>query len=419
MRILMLAQFYPPVIGGEERHVRNLSIDLVRRGHEVTVVTTGQPGGQAAQFEDGVKIYRLRGTVQRTSVLFWSSEHRQVPPFPDPELLLGLHQIVRREKPDVVHAHNWMVHSYLPLKRLYGAPLILTLHDFSLVCAKKSALRQGALCSGPAVSKCLVCATQHYGVFKGSITAIGNWASCALEKKRVDAFIAVSKAVAEGNHLAKLGVPFAVIPNFVPDNIAALGPDGNGAAASLPDTGYILFVGDLSQNKGISVLLEAYAALQNAPPLVLIGRRCATTPAALPPGVSMYHDWPHNAILHAWSRCLFGILPSICPDACPTVIMEAMASGKAVVATDIGGSPDLVDHGYTGLLAVPGSAQSLASAMRELIGDPGLRQNMGSAALTKVEAHKAKAVVSRIEHLYKQLLSPCAKSVFEEAQNAA
>lgn len=99
--------------------------------------------------------------------------------------------------------------------------------------------------------------------------------------------------------------------------------------------------------------------------------------------------------------------------------MEAMASGKAVVATDIGGSPDLVDHGYTGLLAVPGSAQSLASAMRELIGDPGLRQNMGSAALTKVEAHKAKAVVSRIEHLYKQLLSPCAKSVFEEAQNAA
>ncbi len=418
MRVLMLAQFYPPVLGGEERHVRNLSIDLACRGHEVTVVTTGRPGVQTGHFEDGVKIYRLRGTVQRTSVLFWSSEHRQVPPFPDPEVLFGLHQIVRREKPDVVHAHNWMIHSYLPLKRWSGAPLVLTLHDFSLVCAKKQAMYQGEACGGPAFRKCLTCAMQHYGVVKGSVTAFANWASSAIEKKRVDAFIAVSKAVAAGNHLAKLSVPFAVIPNFVPDDIASLGPDGNGIAASLPGTGYILFVGDLSQNKGVSVLLEAYAALKNAPPLVLIGRRCATTPAALPPGVSMYHDWPHNAIMHAWSRCLFGILPSICPDACPTVIMEAMACGKAVIATDIGGSRDLVDHGYTGLLTVPGSAQSLALAMRELIKDPRLRQNMGYAGLTKVETLKAKAVVPRIERLYEHLLPPRSRPVFEEAQNA-
>lgn len=419
MRILMLAQFYPPVLGGEERHVRNLSTDLVRRGHDVTVVTTGQPGSQTGQGEDGVKIHRLRGMLQRTSALYWSSEHRQVPPFPDPELLAGLRQIVRREKPDVVHAHNWMIHSYLPLKRWSGAPLVLTLHDFSLVCAKKQAMYRGEACGGPAFWKCLTCAMQHYGVVKGSVTAFANWASSTIEKKQVDAFIAVSKAVAQGNGLAKLGVPFAIIPNFVPDEIGEMGPEADFLAAGLPDKGYILFVGDLSQNKGVSVLLEAYAALKDAPPLVLIGRRCATTPAALPPGVSMYHNWPHNAIMHAWSCCLFGILPSICPDACPTVIMEAMACGKAVIATDIGGSPDLVDHGHTGLLAVPGSAQSLASAMRELIGDPRLRQNMGSAGLRKVETLKAKAVVPRIERLYEHLLLSRGQRVFDEAQNAA
>jgi glycosyltransferase involved in cell wall biosynthesis len=98
--------------------------------------------------------------------------------------------------------------------------------------------------------------------------------------------------------------------------------------------------------------------------------------------------------------------------------MEAMACGKAVIATNVGGCPDLLDHCHTGLLAAPGNAQSLASAMRELIEDPRLRQNMGSAGLTKVETLKAKAVVPRIERLYEHLLSPCDQRVFEEAQNA-
>ncbi len=370
MRVLMLAQFYPPVSGGEERHVRNLSMDLVRRGHDVAVITTGQPGSQNAEIEDGVKIYRLRGTVQRTDALFYNSTHRQVPPFPDPELLYGMRKIVLREKPDVVHAHNWLLHSYLPLKPLSGAPLVCTLHDFSLICAKKNALYEGKVCSGPALTKCLPCATRHYGIFKGSITAAANWASVAIEKKRVDAFIAVSKAVAEGNRLDRLSTPYHVIPNFVPDDIAMFEPEPHGLLQNLPDAGYILFVGDLDYKKGVSVLLEAYSALENAPPLVLIGRPCPTMPAAIPPGVSVFYDWPHSAVMQAWRRCLFGVLPSICADACPTVIMEAMASGKAVAATAIGGIPDLVAHAESGLLVPPADVQSLTSALCTLIGNP-------------------------------------------------
>jgi len=110
--------------------------------------------------------------------------------------------------------------------------------------------------------------------------------------------------------------------------------------------------------------------------------------------------------MHAWSRSLFGILPSICADACPTVIMEAMASGKAVVSTAIGGIPDLVDHGETGVLAAPGDAGSLAAAMRTLIDDANLRQRMASQGLRKVETLKAKAVIPRIEKFYERILSP-------------
>ena len=65
MRVLMLAQFYPPMIGGEERHVRNLSLALAKRGHSVTVATTWQHGLQEVEAEEGVRIHRLRGTMQR------------------------------------------------------------------------------------------------------------------------------------------------------------------------------------------------------------------------------------------------------------------------------------------------------------------------------------------------------------------
>jgi glycosyltransferase involved in cell wall biosynthesis len=99
--------------------------------------------------------------------------------------------------------------------------------------------------------------------------------------------------------------------------------------------------------------------------------------------------------------------------------MEAMASRKAVIATTIGGSPDLVDDGVTGFLTAPGDVQSLAFAMRRLIDDPQLRENMGSAGLRKVDALQAKAVVPRIERLYERLLSPQRQAARQEVENAA
>lgn len=417
MHILMLAQFYPPIIGGEERHVRNLSIDLVRRGHEVSVATLWYPGAEAEDVDCGVRIHRLRGTMQRFSGLFQEGERRHAPPFPDPELLYGLHQIITREKPDIVHAHNWLLHSYVPLRRWSRAPLVVTLHDFSLVCARKTSMRNGALCSGPALVECLVCAKQHYGTVKGGVTTVANWMSSAIEKRAVDAFIAVSRAVATGNNLAKLGVPSQVIPNFVPNDVAALAAEPQVFVQELPPN-YILFVGDLNRNKGVPTLLKAYASLENAPPLVLIGRHSPDLPEALPPGVLTLKSWPHDAIMHAWSRCLFGVAPSIWADPCPTVVMEAMASGKAVIATTIGGSPDLVDHGITGLLTPPGDVEALAAAMKRLIEDPELRQSMASAGLQKVETLKANAIIPRILQLYERVLSPQTELVAPEVRHA-
>ena len=151
MRILLVAQWFPPIIGGEEWHVHHLGQELIRRGHEVTVVTLLQPGLAEDEDVDGMRVRRIGGTVQRVGALFRDAARKSAAPIPDPELVAAFRRIVSEVSPDVVHAHNWLVHSYLPIKRVSGIPLVLTLHDFSLVCARKDHMLLGvADCSGPA-----------------------------------------------------------------------------------------------------------------------------------------------------------------------------------------------------------------------------------------------------------------------------
>jgi glycosyltransferase involved in cell wall biosynthesis len=404
MRVLMLAQFYPPVIGGEERHVRNLSLALASRGHSVAVATIWQRGLQQFAMDGPIRVHRIRGTAQRAGLLFSESERRYAPPFPDPELLFRLRRIVLEEEVDIVHAHNWLLHSFLPLKRSQGPGLVVTLHDLSLVCSQKNAMCRGVPCSGPGVGKCLRCASDHYGMLKGGLTTVANWVSSAVERKLVDKFLAVSRAIVAGNRLEATHVPFEIVPNFVPDDVAMLRRDGDPRINLLPEQGFLLYVGDLRRLKGVHILLEAYAMLWNALPLVLIGRRCADTPRELPPNVIIFESWPHAAVMHAWSKCLFGITPSILPEACASVVIEAMAMGKPMIATAVGGTPELVDHGKTGLLVRSGDASALSEAMRRLIENPDLRGRMAAAAALKAKSLTASAVVPRIEQIYEEVV---------------
>ncbi len=403
MRVLLLTQFYPPVIGGEERHVRNLAAELIRRGHDVCVATQWSPGLQEREVDNGAKIYRLRGTMRRAGWLFRETERPHAPPFPDPELVVGIRRLMQSEKPDIVHAHNWMVHSYTPLKSMFDAPLVATLHDYSLTCPKKTLLRDGRLCDGPAAAKCLSCATQLYGVAKGVVATLGCAAMGAVERRTVDMFIPVSRAVAELNGLKNAAVNFEVIPNFIPDDLENLSSNPDACLNDLP-ADFMLFVGDFRDYKGVHVLLDAYSRMSNAAPLVLVGRPTQEIQTVQAPGVQVFNNWPHSAVMHAWSRCLFGVAPSIGPEPCSTSVIEGMAMGKPMIVTDIGGMPDLVAHGRTGFVVPPNDPIALAGAMQTLLVNSNLRSRMGESCHDWVEKLRARSVVSRIVDVYETLL---------------
>lgn len=407
MRILMLSQFYPPTVGGEEHHVRDLSVELAARGHTVSVATVWHAGDPEYTVDDGVRVHRIRGLAQRIPGLFTESGRRHVPPFPDPGLVWSLRRVLAVERPQVVHGHNWLVHSFLPLKAWSGAKLVMSLHDYSLTCAVKTLVRKDGLCPGPGLG-CLQHSRDHYGLAKGVPIALANWAMSRVERASVDMFLGVSEAVVTGNRLVGGGVPYRVIPNFLRDGAPPVG-NWDEYLSRLPDRPFLLFVGDLRAAKGVAVLLRAYADLlaergRGVPPLVLIGRVLDDTPRELPPNVLMLGKWPHEAVMAALPRSIAVLMPSTWPEPFGIAALEAVASGRPVIASRTGGLPDIVADGENGLLVGPGDPGSLREAIQRIVDEPGLAERMGRASALRAVRFRAENVVPRIEQVYEDVL---------------
>lgn len=136
----------------------------------------------------------------------------------------------------------------------------------------------------------------------------------------------------------------------------------------------ILFVGRLSAEKGIRTLVDATRGLN----LVVAGD--GPLRSLVPDALGFV---PHEDVQRLLARAAVVVLPSH-REGLPMVLLEAMAHGRAVVATPVGGIPSLVEDGVTGLLVPPGDAKALREAIERLLVDPELRQRLGEAARAKV-----------------------------------
>jgi glycosyltransferase involved in cell wall biosynthesis len=104
-------------------------------------------------------------------------------------------------------------------------------------------------------------------------------------------------------------------------------------------------------------------------------------------------------------HCVVGVVPSIWPEPFGQVAIEAMASGKPVVASAIGGLSDIVLDGETGLLVEPGNAEALREALRTLLLDPVKREKMGMVGRQRARLFTVGVVADRIEQIYRELLN--------------
>lgn len=392
----MLAQAYAPIMGGEERVVENLGGELVQRGHDVAVAALRQPVKQH-DMGAGVRIHELRSSIYRLPGAQQDPGRRYAPPAPDPETVYELKRVIDRERPDVVHAHNLLVHSFLPLKRSSNAALVMSVHDYSIICAIKRLFREGAPCSGPAPLKCVRCAGNYYGPARGAAMALGTLASLPWLRRQVDLFLPVSRAVWE---LCKLGPEddHIVIPNFLRKPPGRIYDDPR--LAELPNE-FVLFFGDVQVDKGARHLAEVHGTLDDAPPLVFLGRQNLDE-LRNRPNIELLGPWPYELAMEALHRALLVVAPSIWHEPGAMVAYETAAAGKALIASRIGGLQDIVVDGETGLLVAPGDFDELRAALAGLIADEGLRARLGANAARRAsELYTAEAVVPQYEEAYR------------------
>jgi glycosyltransferase involved in cell wall biosynthesis len=401
----MLAQFYAPIVGGEERMTESLALALADRGHDVAVATLRQPGHPPYELRDGVRVHRLPGLAQRIGRLFSEDGRRHAPPAPDPETVIALRRVIERERPEVVHGHNWLANAYLPLRRQARAAYVLSLHDYSLVCANKRLVRKGEPCSGPGLAKCLSCAADQYGGIVGPPVALLTILSGHAQRRAVDLFLPVSREVAVRCGLEDARAPYEIVPNFLVDEPRTASPD-DPRLRRLPTGDFLLYVGDVTADKGVGTLVQAHARMTTPAPLVLIGRPARD--ADLVPArddVIALGLLGHDAVLAAWRRCVLGVVPSITPETFGLVALEAMAAGVPVVASRVGGLPDVVADGETGILVAPGNVGELSAALDRLIGDVGLRERLGARGAVRAGQFTPQTVVPRVEAAYERALT--------------
>jgi glycosyltransferase involved in cell wall biosynthesis len=408
MRILHLANLYAPLIGGLERSIATSSEELIRRGHEVTVLTLATPAAaETSEIIRGVRVLRVPSVA--TTALPWLNQDPRKPFHPtaaDPLTTAAIRRALRSGGYDVVHSHDWLMYSYLPLHRT-GArrPHLHTAHDYGLACARKTPT---PVCGGPGLSRCIPCAGVQYGQPKAAVLAT------ALRSHRhrgIDLVTAISSSVADALKSARLpgNTTVKVISSLVPDGLDDLAAD-TPRPAWLPATPYLLFVGALGPHKGIDVLFTAYRKLlagwrgsEPAPRLVCLGTARPDTPD-VPDGTVIRHDVPHAEVMAAWHGAAIGVVPSLM-EAMGQVAVEALLARTPLIASRTGGLADVVRHEQSGLLVPPGDAEALHAAIVRLLTEPGLARRLRAEGHRRGLDFTAARVVPQIEEAYRECIA--------------
>ena len=401
MKILMVSDTYPPITGGLGRHVQLLSQELIKRGHEVVVFTVGYPDLPEYEEKAGVKSYRSQGFFQRSPFLYKDVNNKKPAPICDWLISRKLKQIIKDEKPDIVHAHGWIIYSVLPLKKELKIPLAATLHDYGLICPKTTLLRENTICNEPFTSKCLDCGKSQYGVVKSLATYSGVKMGKARLAK-VDKFIAVSSFMEEvhSKYLGLSDKDIVAIPNFY----AAEAREEVRTIESLPKD-FILFVGALVPTKGVDFLIEAYKKLDTKTKLVLIGGNHLDYRYENTENILVMENAPYVVVMEAYRNCLFAVFPSIWPEPCATVTFEAMSHKKAIIASDRGGFPDIVEDKETGILVSPHNITALSDALTYLLANQNTANTMGQKGYDRWRQNfSPEVIVPKIENLYISLI---------------
>ena len=295
-----------------------------------------------------------------------------------PGLYSALTRAIREEQPDLIHVQgNHLFAHTVYLACRGGPPLVQTAHDVRMVCPSETGIRKcGIVCEW---SFGLVCRREGcVPLSKLAMQAPSRMIVRSLFGREGWYLLSPSRAL--GENFSHFGITPVYIPNFVDTR-----PFEGAREAS--SSRKILFVGALYPSKGVKHLLSAMSVLRAQAPesvLEIVGdgpeRRALERRAAelgLVGAVAFRGNLGEEETRAAYMTSRVLVLPSVVKENCPLVVLEAMAAGRPVVASRVGGVVELVRQGETGLLVPYGDPDALAGALREILRDGDLADCMG------------------------------------------
>jgi glycosyltransferase involved in cell wall biosynthesis len=376
MRIAHVTATFPPYYAGTGMVCYHNAQELARRGHQVTVFTAAYPPGD---FE-----YPAEFTVKRLPVLL---RFGNAPLLPNLLQMKGF---------DIIHLHHPFIFGaemVWAVSKLRKIPYVLTHHNDLI----GNGLRRYIFDLYSAVSIRLV----FSGARKFAVVSLDHANGCRL-----------------ANLYSRRWSDVVEVPNGVDTGLFKPGLDGtvirkqHGIPAEASVT---LFVGALDRAhhfKGADLLLKAFAAIKDREAVLVfigdgdlkVGLIAMARSLGLSDRVYFLGAIANENLPPYYAMADVVVLPSIPPESFGMVLIESMACGTPVIASNLPGVRTVVADGQDGYLVEPGDVGGLAESMRRLLDDPLLRREMGQRGRVKVEAkYTWPVVVDRLETIYLEL----------------
>lgn len=402
MKVLMVHKFFY-IEGGAERYVFNLSDLLRQKGHQVIPFAMKDSRNFSSEYEPFFadrfgpdQLFETTNPLRKLSIAGRVVFNRQAQQ--------KLEALIEETRPDIAHVHSVYHHlspSVLFALKKFKLPVVMTLHDYKLVCPNYIFLdgkrRVCESCRGKHFWHAFVkkCFRDSYAAsLLVSIEAYVN-AWMKSYRKNVDLFISPSEFLA--GKIRQYGYadkPVYVLPYTL---------DLNAYRPCFEASDYFVFMGRLTHEKGLHFLLDAVKKIPHGH-LLIIG----TGPLQGELEERIRTEGITNVTLAGYKageelkdlvrRGQFTVVPSEWHDNSPLVIYESLALGKAVIGAQMGGIPELIEEGVDGYTFQRGDLLGLVDRINRLLGDPSRTAEMGKNGRRKAEQ------LFNAEHHYQTLM---------------
>lgn len=417
MKVLLVSEYFPPkIFGGGEISSWLLAKNLSKHGVDVSVLTSHFHGLKKVEEKEGVKIYRNLLTGKNPQSIIENFKRAFVFPFTTERELIKLH---RAENFDLIHCMN--INSIIgaaKAKEKVRRPIIAHINSPQLFCPLGTLMKEDKTCN----ENCSLLNFFRCFLNSGKISKVEKkfylsynpffalYVYHRFKKrksalKKMDFFIAISNFMK--NLLLREGIPeekIAVVPNILElEKLSKLKVEQH-------DPVRILYIGNYEKFKGPQILLEALKGIERDYKANFYGSgslekwmKNFVRENNLQEKIKIYGEVSYEKIPQIYKENDIVVFPSIIGEAFGRVALEAMASGKVVIASKIGGVVDIIEDGKNGLLVKPGDKEELINIIKTLIQNRKFRDDLCKEARKNAKNYSGEKISKKLIEIYKSV----------------